>query len=152
MLWLSIGPLEVVRRRTTLPKLYCNICMRGGGQKSLTRKIPKSKDQESLDLQNLYESELTFYQNEWGGLSSKYLSACNEKCILQYFQASKLNPHRGGNWPINENQLYWQYSCKLINYKHSKLQGTLGTQDLTFIESKTSLGPTIGHTGPLKGT
>ena len=41
-----------------------NICMRGGGQKSLTRKIPKSKDQESLDLENLYESGLIFYQNE----------------------------------------------------------------------------------------
>ena len=95
MLWPSIGPLEIVRRCQNCIVIFAWI-WRGGGQKSLTRKIPKSKDQESLDLQNLYESGLTFYQNEWRGLSSEYLSACTEKCIFQYFQASQLNPHRGG--------------------------------------------------------
>ena len=95
MLWPSIGPLEIVRRCQNCIVIFAWI-WRGGGQKWLTRKIPKSKDQESLDHQNLYESGLTFYQIEWRGLSSEYLSACTEKCIFQYFQASQLNPHRGG--------------------------------------------------------
>ena len=67
-----------------------------------------------------------------------------------YQKQGWVNELGGGNWLIGENQLYQLYSCILINKK--TFQGTLGTQDLTSIGSKTSLGPSMDPTGPLSWT
>ena len=54
------------------------------------------------------------------------------------------------------NATYFQKPAVSVLFLHSKqhktFQGTLGTQDLTSIGSKTSLGPSMDPTGPLSWT
>ena len=67
-----------------------------------------------------------------------------------YFQS---NISWGGGGAQLSSPLKSAVSAIFLHIKQQKtFQETLGTQDLTSLGSKTSLGPSMDPTGPLKGT